>query len=95
MIPIALLLALAARDSLAPGASASRSPIVRGGKVIEMITLISPYPDATLDRLLEGTLVIALSIRRPEARGRGPENTLLPASGTRPTTSANTDRSEP
>jgi hypothetical protein len=40
--------------------SVVRGPVERGGKVVAAVTLISPYPDATLSRLEKGTLVIAL-----------------------------------
>jgi hypothetical protein len=39
-----------------------RGPVERGGEVIAAVTLISPYPDATLSRLEKGTLVIALNV---------------------------------
>jgi hypothetical protein len=47
----------------------ARGPVIRDGRVEEMVTLISPYPDARLERLVEGTLIIVLRIRRPEAGG--------------------------
>jgi hypothetical protein len=40
--------------------SAVRGPVERGGKVVAAVTLISPYPDATLSRLEKGTLVIVV-----------------------------------
>jgi hypothetical protein len=40
--------------------SVVRGPVERGGKVVAAITLISPYPDATLSRLEKGTLVIVI-----------------------------------
>jgi hypothetical protein len=49
----------------------ARGPIIRDGRVREMVTLISPYPDGRLERLVEGTLVIVLRIGRSEARGQG------------------------
>jgi hypothetical protein len=39
-----------------------RIPVDRQGRTIAAITLISPYPDPTLSRLIEGTLVIALNV---------------------------------
>jgi hypothetical protein len=40
--------------------SVVRGPVERGGKVVAAVTLISPYPDATLSRVEKGTLVIIL-----------------------------------
>ena len=43
-------------------ASVVRGPVEHGGKVVAAVTLISPYPDATLSRLEPGTLVIVLDV---------------------------------
>jgi len=40
--------------------SVVRAPIERDGRTIAAVTLISPYPDATLTRLEPGTMVILL-----------------------------------
>jgi hypothetical protein len=37
-----------------------RMPVTRGGRTVAAVTLVSPYPDATLSRLVEGTMVIVL-----------------------------------
>jgi hypothetical protein len=42
--------------------SVVRGPVERGGQVVAAVTLISPYPDATLSRLEKGTLVIVLRV---------------------------------
>ncbi len=42
--------------------SVVRGPVERGGKVVAAVTLISPYPDATLSRLEKGTIVIAVNV---------------------------------
>jgi hypothetical protein len=42
--------------------SVVRGPVERDGKVVAAVTLISPYPDATLSRLEKGTIVIALNV---------------------------------
>jgi hypothetical protein len=42
--------------------SAVRGPVERGGKVVAAVTLISPYPDASLSRLEQGTIVIVLNV---------------------------------
>jgi hypothetical protein len=44
-------------------ARVARGPRFEGGRVTEAWTLVSPYPDPSLDRLDEGTLVIVLRIR--------------------------------
>ena len=41
-------------------ARVARGPRTRDGRVVESWTLISPYPDATLQRLEPGTLLIVL-----------------------------------
>ncbi len=41
-----------------------RIPIERGGRTIAAVTLVSPYPDATLSHLEEGTMVIVLHLGR-------------------------------
>jgi hypothetical protein len=38
----------------------ARGPIERNGTIVAALTLISPYPDITLSRLVSGTLVIVL-----------------------------------
>jgi hypothetical protein len=43
-------------------ASVVRGPVEHGGKVVAAVTLISPYPDATLSRLEAGTMVIMLKL---------------------------------
>jgi hypothetical protein len=42
--------------------SVVRGPVERGRKVVAAVTLISPYPDATLSRLEKGTLVIVFYV---------------------------------
>jgi hypothetical protein len=44
-------------------ARVARLPRVENGEVIEAWTLISPYPDPTLERLEPGTLLIVLRVR--------------------------------
>lgn len=39
-----------------------RAPIVRGGRVVASLTLLSPYPDAGLTRLEPGTLAILFMV---------------------------------
>jgi hypothetical protein len=41
----------------------ARGPRLEDGRVVEAWTLISPYPDPTLDRLHEGTLLIVLRLQ--------------------------------
>ncbi len=43
-------------------AEVCRGPVVRDGRTVASVTLISPYPDATLSRLEPGTLVIVLRL---------------------------------
>jgi len=43
--------------------SVVRAPIERDGRTIAAVTLISPYPDATLTRLEPGTMVIVLRVQ--------------------------------
>jgi hypothetical protein len=43
-------------------AEVSRGAVVRDGRVVASVTLISPYPDPTLSRLEPGTLVILLRL---------------------------------
>ena len=43
-------------------ARVARGPRARDGRVEESWTLISPYPDATLQRLEQGTLLIVLRL---------------------------------
>jgi len=40
----------------------SRGPVLRDGQVVASVTLISPYPDAALTRLEQGTLVIIFDV---------------------------------
>lgn len=40
----------------------ARGPIVQGRRVVASLTLVSPHPDPSLDRLLPGTLVIAVNL---------------------------------
>jgi hypothetical protein len=47
--------------------SVVRGPIERDGRTVAAVTMISPYPDATLTRLEEGTLVVLLDL----SPGRG------------------------
>jgi hypothetical protein len=42
--------------------SVVRGPVERNGRVVAAVTLISPYPDATLSKLESGTLAIVLRI---------------------------------
>jgi hypothetical protein len=44
-------------------ARVARLPRVEHGQVVEAWTLISPYPDPTLERLEPGTLLIVLRLR--------------------------------
>jgi len=39
-----------------------RIPVERDGRTVAAVTLVSPYPDATLSRLVEGTMGIVLYI---------------------------------
>lgn len=41
-------------------ASVVRGPVEHGGRVVAAVTLVSPYPDATLSRLEPGTLAILI-----------------------------------
>jgi hypothetical protein len=43
-------------------ARVARGPVGRDGAVVEAWTLVSPYPDPTLERLQPGTLLIVLSL---------------------------------
>jgi hypothetical protein len=40
----------------------SRTPITQDGRTVASLTLVSPYPDATLQRLEPGTLAILLRV---------------------------------
>jgi len=40
----------------------SRGPVLHDGEVVASVTLISPYPDPTLTRLEQGTLVIIFDV---------------------------------
>ena len=42
----------------------ARGPIVQDGRVVASATLISPYPESSLDRLQTGTLVVVLRLER-------------------------------
>ena len=44
-------------------ARVARGPRMDGGQAVEVWTLISPYPNAALDRLEHGTLLIVLNVR--------------------------------
>ena|SRR5688572_29373386 len=44
-------------------ARVARGPRMDSGQPVEMWTLISPYPNAALDRLERGTLLIVLTVR--------------------------------
>lgn len=44
-------------------AEVCRGPVIRGGEVVASVTLISPYPDPFLSRLVSGTLVLVLVLR--------------------------------
>jgi hypothetical protein len=41
-----------------------RIPVERNGRTVAAVTLVSPYPDPSLSRLVEGTLLIVLHIDR-------------------------------
>jgi hypothetical protein len=41
----------------------ARGPRVEGGRVVEAWTLVSPYPDPTLERINPGTLLIVLRVQ--------------------------------
>ena len=40
----------------------SRGPVLRHGRAVASVTLISPYPDPTLSRIEPGTLIIVLRL---------------------------------
>jgi hypothetical protein len=40
----------------------TRGPITRDGRLVESLTLLSPYPDAALSRLDPGTMVIVFRV---------------------------------
>jgi hypothetical protein len=42
----------------------ARGPIIRDGRTIASITLVSPYPDPSLTRLERGTLIIQFDTPR-------------------------------
>jgi hypothetical protein len=50
----------------------ARGPLVRGGRPIGSVTLLSPYPDAHLRTLNPGTLVILTYLRTPTSEGLDP-----------------------
>ncbi len=41
-------------------AEVCRGPVLRNGHVVASVTLVSPYPDPSLSRLVAGTLVLVL-----------------------------------
>ena len=45
-------------------ANVVRIPVERHGRTVAAITLVSPYPDPTLSRLEEGTMLVLLNIDR-------------------------------
>jgi hypothetical protein len=49
-------------------ARVAHGPIIEGGRTVASITLVSPYPDASLTRLESGTLIIEFRIPREIAR---------------------------
>jgi hypothetical protein len=46
----------------------ARGPVERDGRVVASVTLISPYPDATLSRLSPGTLAILFVVSAARTR---------------------------
>lgn len=42
----------------------ARGPISENGRVVAGVTLISPYPDASLEHLQEGTLIVLVRLAR-------------------------------
>jgi hypothetical protein len=42
----------------------ARGPMVRDGRVVMSVTLVSPYPDAAYERLQPGTLVLVTNLQR-------------------------------
>jgi hypothetical protein len=70
------------RSAVARLYGARHASVARGwrqvGDRFEMVTLVSPYPDASLTRLEPGTMVIRMVIRITAlsyiSRGRGPAN---------------------
>jgi hypothetical protein len=46
----------------------AHGPIVEQGRTVASITLISPYPNASLSELHSGTLIIEFRIPRHDAR---------------------------
>jgi outer membrane biosynthesis protein TonB len=51
-------------------ARVGRTTIAKEGQVLRSITMVSPYPSAELDRLLEGTLVLVFRVPSSAARAR-------------------------
>lgn len=49
-------------------AHVARGPLVRDGRTIGAVTLISPYPDGDLTRLLDGTMSIVMTRRPSQVR---------------------------
>jgi hypothetical protein len=49
-----------------------RAPIERDGRVVASLTLIAPYPDPQLTRLLPGTLAILFVLDPPKPQGPKP-----------------------
>lgn len=43
----------------------ARGPIERDGRTLQMVTLISPYPDPELGAMHPGTLVLVLDVAKP------------------------------
>jgi hypothetical protein len=60
------------RSALARLYGGRRATVVRGwaiqGDVFESVTLVSPYPDASLSRLIDGTMVIVLRLPQTQPR---------------------------
>jgi hypothetical protein len=48
--------------------SVARGSVLEDGRVIASVTLISPYPDATLTRLERGTMIVVFRTDRLFAR---------------------------
>ena len=48
------------------GVQQARGPRVDGGRVVETWSLVSPYPDPSLERLEEGTLILVLTLGGPD-----------------------------
>jgi hypothetical protein len=65
------------RSRLAQLYGGRRARVIRGWKEdaeqFESVTLISPYPDASLHRLRQGTMIIRWSVERTRFSDRPPE----------------------